>query len=181
MRCLLLIPMTTLLAVSTVTVAAQKTVQVHPGQAGSPHVRTEWAIDGANISIEYGRPSLKGRAERQLMPPGEVWRTGADEQTTLKTDRALTFGPLSVPAGTYGLFTVPGPGEWQLVVSKRPSGWGTPYPENEDLGRAPMKVTKNAKPVEQLTISIDDTPSGATLRIEWGATSASIPFTVAGR
>jgi hypothetical protein len=44
-----------------------------------------------------------------------------------------------------------------------------------------MKVTKTAKPVEQLTISIDDTPSGGTLRIEWGATSAGIPFTVAGR
>jgi hypothetical protein len=160
------------------TITAQKTVQVHPGQGGSPHVRTEWVVDGANISIEYGRPSLKGRSEAELMPPNEVWRTGADEQTTLKTDRTLTFGRLSVPAGTYGLFTIPGASEWQLVVSKRTGGWGIPYPAGQDLGRVPMKVTKSSKPVEQLTISIQDTPAGGTLRIEWGAASASVPFTV---
>ena len=135
-------------------------------------------MDGANISIEYGRPFLKGRAESQMMPPGQVWRTGADEQTTLKTDKPLKLGTLTVPAGTYGLFTVPGPTEWQLIVSKRPGGWGIPYPQGEDLGRAPMKVGKTKAPVEQLTISIDDTPAGGLLRFEWGTTSASVPFTV---
>jgi hypothetical protein len=169
---------TTTAVVLTVTLGAQKTTQMRMGGGGSPHVRTEWTIDGANISIEYGRPFLKGRAERDLMPPGQVWRTGADEQTTLRTDRALKFGALAVPAGTYGLHTVPGASEWRLIVSKRPSGWGIPYPEGEDLGRVPMQVGKTKAPVEQVTISIDDTPAGATLRIEWGTTSASVPFAV---
>jgi len=73
---------------------------------------------------------------------------------------------------------VPGAGEWQLVVSKSTGQEGIPYPEGQDLGRAAMKVGKTAAPVEQLTISIDDTPNGATLRIEWGTTSASVPFTI---
>ena len=178
MRNLALVALTGVLGLLGVTLMAQKTTPVHPGKGGSPHVRSEWTIDGANISIEYGRPSLKGRTEAQLMPPGQEWRTGADEQTTLKTDRPLKFGALSIPAGTYGLFTVRGASEWQLVVSKRMSGWGIPYPEGQDIGRAPMKVTKTSTPVEQLTISIDDTPQGGTLRIEWGTASASIPFTV---
>jgi hypothetical protein len=165
------------LAVSTPLIA-QKTTPIHPGKGGSPHVRTEWTIDGAAISIEYGRPYLKGRPESKMMPPGQVWRTGADEATTLKTDRGLTFGSLSVPAGTYTLFTQPGETEWQLIVSKQTGQWGTDYDGKQDLGRVPMKVGKAASPAEQLTISIDDAPAGGTLRIEWGTTSASVPFTV---
>jgi hypothetical protein len=73
---------------------------------------------------------------------------------------------------------VAGDSAWQLVVSKKTGQWGIPYPAGQDLGRAPMKVGKTSAPVEQLTISIDDTPAGGTLRIEWGTTSASVPFTV---
>jgi hypothetical protein len=160
------------------TMTAQRTTPMRTGSGGSPHARTEWTIDGANIVIEYGRPLLKGRSEALMMPPGHVWRTGADEQTTLRTDRALRFGALTVPPGTYGIHTIPGPTDWQLIVSKRSSGWGIPYPAGQDLGRAAMKVAKTARPVEQLTISIDDTAAGATLRIEWGTVSAAAPFTV---
>ena len=88
-----------------VALNAQKTTQVHPGKGGSPHVRSEWAIDGANISIEDGRPSLKGRTEAQLMPAGKIWRTGADEATTLKTDKSLMFGSTMVAPGTYTQYT----------------------------------------------------------------------------
>lgn len=158
--------------------AAQVTTPVHPGKGGSPHVRTEWKIDGATISIEYGRPSLKGRPESQLMPPGREWRTGADEATTLRTDRTLRFGNLVVPAGTYQIHSVPGPTSWQLIISKSTQAWGIPYPAGQDLGRSPMTVAKTAAPVEQFTISIDDTAAGATLRIEWGTVSARAPFTV---
>lgn len=167
-----------LLAAMPGVAVAQKTTEVHPGKGGSPHVRTEWTIDGATISIEYGRPLLKGRPEATLMPPGQPWRTGADEATTLRTDRPLRFGALAVPAGTYTLYTVPGATGWQLIVSRQTGQWGIPYPEGQDLGRAPMTVEKTAAPVEQLTIAIDDTPAGGTLRVEWGSTSARIPFTV---
>ena len=175
-RCTFMMAAVLMAAAFGANVSAQKTKEVHPGKGGSPHVLSSWVIDGANISIEYGRPLLKGRAESQVMPPG-VWRMGADEQTTLTTDKPLKFGTLSVPAGSYGLHALVGQ-PWQLIVSKRPKGWGIPYPEGQDLGRSPMTVGKTAKPVEQLTIYIDDTPAGATLRIEWGSVSARAPFTV---
>ena len=159
---------------------AQKTTEVHPGKAGSPHVLSEWTIDGANISIAYGRPALKGRVPGTDVDPyeGREWRTGADEATTLKTDKPLKFGTLAVPAGTYTLYTMPTGGAWQLVISKKTGQWGIPYPKDEDLGRAPMKLGKAPNAAELLTFSVQDTPTGGTLHIDWGTTRASIPFTV---
>jgi hypothetical protein len=161
-------------------VSAQKTTNLKVGGGGSPHVRTEWTIDGGNISIEYGRPSLKGRTPGKDVDPfnGQEWRTGADEATTLKTDKMLMFGSLHVPAGTYTIYTMPTGTGWQFILSKKTGQWGIPYPKGEDLGRAQMAVGKNAKPIEQLTFSIEDTAAGATLHIDWGATRASIPFTI---
>jgi hypothetical protein len=159
---------------------AQKTTQVHPGKAGSPHVKTEWTIDGANVAIEYGRPLLKGRTPGKDVDPyeGREWRTGADEATTLTTNRALKFGTVSVPAGTYTLYTIPTGGTWHLIISKKTGQWGVPYPKGEDLGRVPMTLSKPAKAADQLTISVDDTQTGGTLHIDWGTTRASVPFTV---
>ena len=159
---------------------AQKTTEVHPGKAGSPHVKTDWTIDGANLSITYGRPALKGRVPGKDIDPydGREWRTGADEATTLVTDKPLTFGSLKVPAGTYTLYTIPTGGTWHLVISKKTGQWGIPYPKGEDLGRAPMTLGKAPAAAERLSFSIQDNAKGATLHIDWGTTRASIPFTV---
>ena len=164
------------------TAAAQTMVQTAMGKGGSPHVKTSWTVDGAHLSIEYGRPFLKGRPEAKLMPPDSVWRSGADEATVLVTDKPLKFGALSLPAGNYTLNTKPGAKEWQLIVGKlgSPGQWGIPYDTKLEIGRARMALGKAKAPVEQVTFSIDDTAAGATLRIEWGTTSASIPFTVGG-
>jgi DUF2911 family protein len=157
---------------------AQKTTTLGPGSAGSPHVRTEWTIDGANVSIEYGRPYLKGRDEAKMMPPGIPWRTGADQATVITTDKPLKFGAISLAPGSYTINTQPG--DWQLILGRleKPGAWGIPYNPKLEIGRTPMKAGKTAKPVEQVTISIDDTPAGANLRIEWGTTSAVAAFTV---
>ena len=109
---------------------------------------------------------------------GREWRTGADEATTLKTDKAIKFGTLVVPAGTYTLYTIPTGGTWHLIVSKKTGQWGIPYPTGEDLGRVPMQAGAAPMPAEQLTITVQDTPAGGTLHIDWGTTRASIPFTI---
>jgi hypothetical protein len=172
-------------AAFSITLIAQKTTEVHPGQAGSPHVKSEWTIDGANISITYGRPSLKGRTMGKDVDPyiGKPWRTGADEATILTTNRPLKFGAISLAPGSYTINTQPGEGEWQLIIgklgAKGQAQWGVPYQKDLEIGRTAMKIDKTKTPVEQLTITIDDTATGGTLRIEWGTTSASAPFTVA--
>ncbi len=170
-----------LCVVSAGLVQAQKTTELKTGGGGSPHVRTDWSIDGANLSIEYGRPFLKGRSEAEMMPPGREWRTGADAATVLTTDKPLKFGSVSLAPGTYTINTVPGAKEWQLVLGRleKPGQWGIPYKKELEIGRTPMKVGKAAKPAENVTISIDDAAgNGAVLRIEWGTTSASAPFTI---
>ena len=158
---------------------AQQGQQTKVGGGGSPHWKAEVTVDGANLVLEYGRPSLKGRPEAQLMPPGQPWRTGADEATVITTDKPLTFGTLKLEPGTYTINTQPGE-TWQLIFGRlsRPNQWGVPYQGTLEIGRVPMTKGNTSGPVEQVTITIDDTPAGGTLRVEWGTTSVSAPFKV---
>lgn len=160
---------------------AQKTTDLGTGRGGSAHVKTEWTIAGAKIAIAYGRPTLKGRPEATLMPPGRPWRTGADAATVITTDRTLTFGKVVLQPGTYTINTQPGEKSWELIFGKleKEGQWGVPYLPALEIARTPMAVTKLQKPVEQLTISIDRQGAGQRLRIEWGTVSATAPFTVA--
>lgn len=172
----------TLAAAFGTTLLAQKTTEIHPGQGGSPHVKTDYTIDGAKISITYGRPSLKGRPDAQMMPNGQPWRTGADEATIITTDKPLKFGTVSLAPGSYTINTEPGDTQWQLILGKLgdkgEKQWGIPYQKPLEIGRTPMKLTKTKAPVETLTISIDDTAAGGALKVEWGSKSAAAPFTV---
>ena len=180
MRIALTFLTTAAIAASLGTMAyGQQGQQTKVGRGGSPHWKAEVTVDGANLVLEYGRPSLKGRSEAQLMPPGQPWRTGADEATVLTTDKALTFGTLTLQPGTYTINTQPGD-TWELIFGKlaKPNQWGIPYQSALEIGRVPMTRGTTAAPVEQLTISIDDTAAGATLRVEWGTTSVTAPFKV---
>jgi hypothetical protein len=165
-------------ALAATTIAAQKVVSSSPGKGGSPHETVEYAIKGAKITVTYGRPYLKGRALDTLAPAGKIWRTGADAATTLTTDKGLMFGSLMVPAGTYTLYTVPGPTTWKLAINKQTGQWGTEYQEGQDLGRADLKVEKLPTPVEQFTISIVETGGTPTLNLDWGTTRATTTFMV---
>ncbi len=159
---------------------AQTTTQTGVGGGGSPHVKTDWTMGTAHVSVSYGRPSLKGRAESAMMPVGKPWRTGADEATVLTTDKPLKFGTVMLAPGSYTINTEPGADSWQVIFGKlsSPKQWGVPYKPALEIGRAPMTLGKTSAPVEQVTYSIDKASNGGTLRIEWGTTSASVPFTL---
>jgi hypothetical protein len=147
----------------------------------SPRDKVAERIDEATISIDYSRPFAKGRtifAADGLVPFGKVWRTGADQATTLTTDATLVFGTLTVPPGTYTLYTIPGEKEWTLIVNKQTGQWGTVYDEAQDLGRVPMKVAALNPALEQFEIDLEDTPAGGELTFAWAGTKAVAPFTV---
>jgi hypothetical protein len=150
-------------------------------ERASPHAEVSATVGGKKITISYGRPYKKGRSIwGGLVPWDQVWRTGADEATTLTTDGDLSLGALKVPKGSYALFTIPSQkNAWQLVVNKNPKQWGAfKYDAKEDLGKAEMKVGSGAAPVEQFTISIEPGgPKKATLKLAWDDVVASTPIT----
>jgi hypothetical protein len=139
----------------------------------SPHESVSMTVAGKKITIEYGRPYMKGRTIfGSLVPWDKVWRTGADEAAVLTTEGDITIGTLKVPKGTYSLFTIPSQKSWTLVVNKVAKQWGAfDYKPAQDLGRTPMTVTPNAAPVEEFTIELKDP---GTLTMSWDKTTASV-------
>jgi hypothetical protein len=153
---------------------------VAQGNRVSPHETTELTINGKKITVIYGRPSMKKRKIMgELVPFGQVWRTGADEATMLKTDADLTIGNLAVPKGSYAIFTLPTQSGWKLIVNKVAEQFGAfTYDEKQDLGRVDMKVGKTSAPIEQFTITLAKSGNGGVMKLEWENTSASVDFQV---
>ena len=132
--------------------------------------------DGKTITVAYSSPRMRGRKIfGDLVPFGEVWRTGADNATSFVTTTNLTAGGTNVPAGSYTLFTLPTQSKWTLVVSKQTGEFGIPYPgEKFDFARVEMKVSKLPSPKENFTISFDPASSTCTMKLDWETTRASI-------
>jgi hypothetical protein len=158
------------------TIGGGKATLVHPGNGGSPHVKVDWVESGANISITYGRPYLKGRVIGKTVEPmdGQVWRLGADEATTLTSDKDLMIGTLHAPAGSYTLWVLDSGDTWELIVNRQTAQWGTDYDPGGDLGRTKMTVTPARAPADQLTLSIAD----GAIKVHWGTTTAAVPIVV---
>jgi hypothetical protein len=128
------------------------------------------AIGSATLSVDYGRPLARGRTLLgDVIPYDRVWRTGANAATQLTTSSPITLGGLSLPAGTYTLWTVPRVGRADLIVNRQTGQWGTEYRRARDLGAVPMRSDSVDTPVEQFTISIEprDARHG-TLTMAWG-------------
>ncbi len=132
--------------------------------------------DGKIIKTDYSSPRMKGRKIfGGLVPYGQVWRTGADNATTLVTDSNLRIGDKDVPAGGYTIFTIPNADKWVLIISKKTGEWGIPYPgEGEDFVRVDMRVSQISSPVENFTIGFDQTGSTCAMHIDWETTRAGV-------
>jgi hypothetical protein len=142
----------------------------------SPPGTAEVTLKNKKITIDYSRPSLKGRkVGQELAPYGKVWRTGANEATALNTEIDLNIGGAKVPAGKYTLYTLPSEGTWKLIINKQTGQWGTQYDESQDLARVDMKKTALPQSVEQFTISFDKkNDNTANLNLDWENTRVSV-------
>lgn len=144
----------------------------------SPDAKATTMLDGKTVTVTYNAPSLRGRhlGGPEIVPYGEVWRTGANPATTLILPMDVTMGSLKVPAGTYTLFTLPTATDWTLIVSKKTGEWGIPYPEGSDLGRTPMQKKTLAAPQEKMSISFEKTAGKKTeLHVKWETTDVWVP------
>ena len=134
------------------------------------------------IEIVYSRPSLKGRsvfgAGSLLAPIGDVWRTGANGATKLTFSDPVTIGGKTLPAGSYGLFTIPGASEWTIIFNTNSKGWGSfDYKEAEDVVRLKVAPETTGSTTETFTIGIDAiTAQTATIYLKWAQTMVNIPI-----
>lgn len=113
-----------------------------------------------------------------LVPYDRVWCPGADEATTLMTNRTLRLGDLTLPAGRYTLWMLPGENAWTLIVNAQTGQWHTDYAPSCDIGRVPLTLRRLAAPIQQLTFQISRARGGGVLSMKWETTDVSAPFSV---
>lgn len=162
----------------TCTLAAVGVLTAQNVPQASPWSETEQMVGLAKVTINYSRPSMKGRKIfGDLVPYDEVWRTGANASTKISFDDALTIGGTKVEAGTYSLYTIPGKTAWTVIVNKNTGLWGSGgYDAKDDVAR--IQITPVTIPTtETFTIDVSDLGDGtANLNLYWENTKVSIPL-----
>ena len=150
-------------------VAAAILITVPTAFAQSPRGSVEATVGAAQVSIEYGRPSLKGRDMLGQATDGMVWRLGADASTTLTTSGDLDFAGTEIAAGSYSLFAKKMGDGWTLLVNSQTGQWGTEHDASLDIAEIPLMVHPGEKR-EQFTIVLHGQGSDGMLHFEWGET-----------
>jgi hypothetical protein len=146
----------------------------------SPPAKAHVELKGKLVTIDYNTPFMRGRKIfGGLVPYNQPWRTGANPATTLKTEASLKIGDLTVPAGTYTIYSLPSETTWKLIINKQTGQWGTIYNQDQDLGRTDMmKGPTPSAPVEQFAIKFENTKGGKTeLHLIWENTDVYVPVT----
>jgi len=136
----------------------------------SPPAKVEGKLGKVDVKIEYHQPSARGRQIMGgLVPYGEVWRTGANNTTSIEFSGPVKVEGQELAKGKYALFTIPGEKEWVIIFNKA-LAWGAyQYKSAEDVLRVSVKPGKTANFVETFTISLD----GDAVKLEWENTSVS--------
>jgi len=174
--------MSALCAVAASFPALSAQAQTPPAPAlefpqASPAATVKQRVGLTDIEIEYSRPSVKGRKiYGELVPFGEVWRTGANSATKITFSTDVKLGGTAVPAGSYALFTIPGAAEWTIILNKVTGQWGSySYDEKNDLMRVKAKPVAMTESLETMTIAIHEVrDDSAQLVIAWDKTRVPV-------
>ncbi|KFA89267.1 hypothetical protein Q664_35920 [Archangium violaceum Cb vi76] len=146
--------------------------------AASPSAKVMQAVGLTEISVDYSSPAVKGRKLwGELVPFGQVWRTGANMTTKISFSRDVTFGGKPVPAGTYAIVSIPTEKEWTVVLNKELGlyGGGKAYDQKDDVARVSVTPTQ-APNRERMTFLFSNTTEDQTsLDLEWGTLRVSVP------
>jgi hypothetical protein len=145
----------------------------------SPNASVSQTVGVTEVAIRYSSPGVKGRKIwGELVPYGQVWRTGANENTTIKFSTPVKIAGHELPAGIYGLQTIPTQGDWTVIFSKDADEWGAfNYKQENDALRIQVKPETVADSLERMTFTFEnttDTTSEVVLRWE----KLKVPFTV---
>jgi hypothetical protein len=169
----------TALAVALASVANAQIKTPQP----SPTAKVSQEVGLTKIEVEYSRPSAKGRKIfGELVPFGEIWRTGANASTKVMVGEDAKINGLMLPKGSYALYTIPGPREWTVIFYKNTTFWGTPepaeYKSEDEAVRVVVPASALKEAVETFTISVGNLKNnGADLEISWENTKVAVPMT----
>lgn len=147
-----------------------------PAPSPTQTVKQDFGL--SSIELSYSRPGMKGRKIfGDLVPYGEVWRTGANSATTLTFGDEVTIGDKLVPAGKYGLLSIPGKESWTLIISKQTDVTSpAAYKQDQDVVRVQVSSVSTKAKTETFTIQFANiTPTSCDLQIMWAKTMVTLP------
>lgn len=164
------------LAIAQVTNAQIETPQPSPFQ------KIEQKVGLTDVTLEYYRPSTRGRTVMgDIVPYGKVWRTGANANTKITFSTPVIIGETTLEKGTYALYTIPNEKSWEVIFYSEANNWGNPQKWDDEKVAAKATATVDTMPfkAETFTITFDDlTNNSAVLGFIWENTMVSLPFKV---
>ena len=159
------------IALVTIGVQAQNDKSKRPSP---PAKVSETTNKGVTITIDYSQPAVKGREiGKEIAPYGQVWRTGANEATVFEVNKEVKVEGKALPAGKYGLYSIPGKDEWVIIFNKTWKQWGTNYTEADDALRVKVKPGKAPAFTERMTFAV---AKDGKVSLMWG--NDEVDFTV---
>lgn len=152
--------------------------QITPQPSSTQNIIQDFGL--GKITLNYSRPNVKGRKIFGGMEPyGTVWRTGANSATVLKFTDDVTMEGHKIPAGEYGLFSIPGTADWTIIISKKPKQWGAySYSNKDDLLRFTVKTEKLKDLVETMTLAFTNvSTTTCELHMKWEHSGFTVHLT----
>ena len=142
-----------------------------------PRGKAELKAGTGSITVDYGRPELKGRDMLSQLQVGQFWRMGMNQAAVLSTPVDLTFGSTKIPKGAYSIWLkLAAPDKFELVFNTQTGQWGMQHDVSKDLYAVQLKKDALPSPVDVFTIDLKSAPKGGAFVMNWGATALSADF-----